>query len=145
MKRRDFNDRHLFLDTNILFDAVLAGRPESDEACRVLQRCNSGTGDMAFAASTSLKDVYYIMAKRVGKKEALEAIKHLMDLIVVAPISFEDCDISLNSNEPDFEDGLIRACAELNDADIILTRDKAAFQKSFVRSMTCAEYLAIAV
>lgn len=99
---------------------------------------------MALTASLSLKDVYYVLAKKKGKAAARTAVKYLMDLVVVAPITFEDCDISLNSNEPDFEDGLIRACAELNGADIILTRDKAAFQKSFVRSMTCAEYLAIA-
>ena len=45
------------------------------------------------------------------------------------------------SLEPDFEDGLIRACAELNDVDVILTRDADAFRRSKVRAMTCAEYL----
>ena len=43
--------------------------------------------------------------------------------------------------EQDFEDGLIRACAELNDVDVILTRDADAFKRAKVRAMTCAEYL----
>ena len=52
--------------------------------------------------------------------------------------------MALNSDEPDFEDGIIRACAELNGADFIITRDKAAFAHSKVRSVTAAEYLEIA-
>lgn len=45
--------------------------------------------------------------------------------------------------EPDFEDGLVRAAAELNDVDFILTRDARAFKRSRVRAVTCAEYLEI--
>ena len=45
--------------------------------------------------------------------------------------------------DSDFEDGLIRACAELNDVDVILTRSADAFKRSKVRAMTCAEYLEI--
>ena len=44
-------------------------------------------------------------------------------------------------NEPDFEDDLVRAVAELEGADFIITRDSAAFAKSKVKSVTAAEYL----
>lgn len=44
---------------------------------------------------------------------------------------------------PDFEDGLVRAVAELNDVDFTLTRDARAFRRSRVRAVTCAEYLEI--
>ena len=67
-----------------------------------------------------------------------------MGLLVIAPVDAEVCDLALNSNEPDFEAGIIRACAELNDADFIITRDKAAFANSKVRSVDAAEYLQIA-
>lgn len=141
--RRNFIDRRLFLDTNILLDAVCKERPECQEARRVLQRCNGG-GDMAFAASVSFKDVYYVLTKRYGRNAALGALKYLMDLVIIAPISAEDCEMSYRSDEPDFEDGLVRACAELNDADFILTRDADAYKYSSVRSVTCSEYLHIA-
>ena len=52
--------------------------------------------------------------------------------------------MALNSGEPDFEDGIVRACAELNRADFIITRDKATFAHSKVRSVTASEYLEIA-
>lgn len=50
---------------------------------------------------------------------------------------------SAESDESDFEGGLIRACAELNDVSFILTRDGAAFRRSRVRAVSAKEYLEI--
>ena len=76
-----------------------------------------------------------------GEAQARRAIEWLRELLVIAPLGAEECELSLASGEPDFEDGLIRACAELNDVDVILTRDAGVFKRSKVRAMTCAEYL----
>lgn len=135
----------MLLDTNVLLDAVIAGRPESDEACRVLELCNGG-GDAAFACSLSLKDVYYVLERYYDEARARQAVELLAGLVAIVPVGVEECDLSLRGNEPDFEDGLVRACAELNDMDFILTRDATAFERSKVRSVACAHYLdAIAV
>ena len=139
---RNFNDRRLLFDTNVLLDALVAGRPQSQEAWDVLVRCNGG-GDMGVVTAGSLKDVYYVLCRGGHGQEARLAIKDLMDLLVIVPVGAEECDLSIRSNEPDFEDGLIRACAELNDVDFILTRDADAYRRSKVRAVTCAEYLEI--
>lgn len=94
-------------------------------------------------APMSLKDAYYVLGEQHGKEDARRLIRYLMDLVVVVLFGQEECVRSLNSNEPDFEDGLIRAGAELNDVDFILTRDTQAFQKSKVRAVSCVEYLEI--
>lgn len=96
------------------------------------------------ACSLSLKDVYYITSKIYGEDKARELVRSLMRLLVIAPVDAEVCNMALASNEPDFEDGIIRACAELNGADFIITRDAAAFANSKVRSVTATEYLQIA-
>lgn len=140
---RDYNSRRLLLDTSIILDLVASGRPQRNEARAVIKRCNGG-GDMGLVASTSLKDAYYVLTKIYGEERAREAIEHLMGLLVIVPVAGEECDMSLRSNEPDFGDGIIRACAELNDVEFILTRNAAAFKKSYVRSMDCASFLAIA-
>ena len=134
---------NVLLDTNILLDAVVAGRPEHAEALDVIDRCN-GLGDTGMASALSLKDVYYILSRQYDKARAREAIRRLMGLVIIAPVSAEECDEALRSDEPDFEDGLIRFCAELNGADFIITRDADAFATSPVRSVTAAEYLDIA-
>ncbi|WP_273383396.1 hypothetical protein [Enorma phocaeensis] len=66
-----------------------------------------------------------------------------MGLRVIASVGAEECELSVRSGESDFEDGLVRACAELNDVDFILTRDERAFRTSRARTLTCGEYLGL--
>ena len=124
---RDFNSRRLLFDTGVLLDAVCKERPQSAEACEVLRRC--------------LKDAYYVLQRQYNEVQARRSVEWLRELLVIAPMGAEECELSLGCGESDFEDGLIRACAELNDVDVILTRDVDAFKRSKVRAMTCAEYL----
>lgn len=133
----------LFLDTNILLDCVDPRRDGHADARALISRCNVG-GDMAIASAHSFNDVYYIMSKVYGEPSAREAAQLLTELVVVGPIGPEETLLALDSNEPDFEDGLVRACAELNDADFIISRDAKAFEKAKLRKLTAAEYLAIA-
>ncbi len=126
-RKLDFNARRILFDTNILLDAIDERRPESQEACFALRQCNGG-GDLGLVTSGSLKDVYYVLSKRFGEKKARKAVSLFLDLLVVASVGEEECLVAMKSNEPDFEDGQVRAAAELNDVSII------------VRTMTCAEY-----
>ena len=132
----------LLFDTNVLLDAIVPGRPQSEEAYRVLELCNGG-GDLGFACSLSLRDVYYVLERYYDEHTARRGVEALAGLVAIAPVGTEECYLSLQGNEPDFEDGLVRACAELNDIDFILTRDDKAFGRSKVRKVTCAQYLAI--
>ena len=139
---RDFSSRRLLFDTNVLLDAVCRERPQSAEACEVLRRCNGG-GDLGLVAVGSLKDAYCVLRRQYGEARARRSIEWLRELLVIAPMGAEECELSLGCGEQDFEDGLIRACAELNDVDVILTRDADVYKRSKVRAMTCAEYLGL--
>jgi predicted nucleic acid-binding protein len=134
---------HLLIDTNILLDAIDPSRPDSNSARELLDRC-SGWGELGMACASSFTDTYYISRKLYGEARGRTIVRHLMSLLAIAPVDAEVCDMALNSDEPDFEDGVIRACAELNGADFIITRDRAAFAHSKIRSVTAAEYLEIA-
>ncbi len=136
---RDCGNR-LLIDTNVALDLLSPGRPQFEEANRVAELCNGG-GDIGFITAGAIKDAYYVLCKCCGKETAREAVATLMDLFAIAPLAAEECDLSLRCGEPDFVDGLVRACAELNDIDFILTRDAAAFKGSKVRAMDCADYL----
>lgn len=134
------NGNKVFFDTNILLDYLDPNRPQSKEADEVVSLCN-GAGDMGVVSPMSLKDVYYILCRAADEPTARSAVEALMDVLVIAPFSAEECELAIHSDEPDFEDGLIRASAELNDADFILTRDTKAFANSKVRAIDCATYL----
>lgn len=133
----------LLIDTNVMLDSVLSGRPGTDDAREVINLCNGG-GELGMGCALSFKDVYYIATKIHGEPWARNAVNRLMGVLVVAPVDAEVLDVASRSNEPDFEGGIVRACAELNGADFIITRDRAAFAKSKVRAVTAAEYSEIA-
>ena len=132
----------LLLDTNVLLDCVDPTRAHHGDARALLEHCNGG-GDMGIASAHSLNDVYYIMSKLYGEPHARQAVRLLCDLVVIGPIGAEETLTALDSNEPDYEDGLVRACAELNDADFIISRDAKAFERATIRKLTAGEYLAI--
>ena len=131
-------------DTNALLDAVDPTRPLSEEACKAIMLCNEGFEIRGYTCPLSLKDTYYILTKAWGEKLAREAVGWLSGLLIVVPVSAEECDMALRGGEPDFEDGLIRATAEIEGMDYIITRDKAAFAGSSVKAVTAAEFVALA-
>lgn len=137
-----YNARRLLFDTNVLLDAIDARRPQSREAQDVLLLCNSGEA-MGLVTPGTLKDVYYILTKQFDEPHARRTVSVLIDMLVILPVEAECCVRAATSAEPDFEDGLLRAAAELNEIDFILTRDARAFRGSTIRSVTCAEYLEI--
>ena len=130
----------VLLDTNILLDVLVEGRPEHDYAWELLRWCN-GSGDMGMACTVSFKDAYYVLQRDLTEADARAAVKKLMDFLVIAPLDAEATLEAIESNEPDFEDGLVRRCAELNDADFIITRDKKAFNGSWIRTFTAREFM----
>ena len=64
-----------------------------------------------------------------------------MDLFEAVPVDEPLCRVALLSDEPDFEDGVIRACAESAPVDFIVSRDEGAFARSSIRRLSAQEYL----
>lgn len=135
----------VIFDTDVLLDALDPKRPESDEVCQALEKCSgySGTGIFGMACALSLKDVYCVFSRMHDAQAAREAIRHITKLLAIVPTSAEECLMALDLNEPDFENAIVRAAAELNDADFIITRNKAAYGTSKVRSVTAYEFIQI--
>lgn len=124
----------LLLDTNFLLDLLVVDRPGSDEAAIVARMIDNGRFEAAVSAG-SLKDVYYVGCKYADESVVRGMIEAFMDAYSALAVDDTVCRIALKSNEPDFEDGVIRAIAETAEVDVIVTRDTAAFAQSLVRSM----------
>ena len=61
---------------------------------------------------------------------------------VVSACSLKDAYYILTKQaEPDFEDGCIRAMAERAGVDFIITRDRAAFVRSTIKTFSPAEFI----
>lgn len=132
--------KKLLIDTNILLDAAMDERPQWRAAALLMDEFAYGEAE-GYISALSLKDVYYVLTKYADEKAAREFICAAMDLFNVVEVSTSTCRTAASSNEPDFEDGLVRACAESIPVDFIISRDEKAFAKSPVKRLSAQEYL----
>lgn len=132
----------LLLDTNILIDYMIESRPQHDSAHALFSRLGHGM-DEGYVSAGALKDVYYITRKAFDDETARWYLRRFALVLTILPIGLRESLRALNSDESDYEDGLVRAVAELNAIDFIITRDDAAFERSTIRSMTAQHYLEI--
>lgn len=125
----------LLLDTNVLLDFMVPERPESNAAVEVIRRCANGT-DTGCVCAGSLKDAYYVACKYLGEQAARDFVRAFLDALNVIALDEATCRIAASSDESDFEDAIIRATAENMRANLILTRDERAYERSAVRAIT---------
>ncbi len=130
----------ILIDTNFLLDCIVDGRPGSESALKLFDLVSQGNID-AIVSPTSLNDFYYITRKDVSERNRRDFISLFIDVFVVADIGRLICETALLSDEPDFEDGILRAIAEAEDCTCIISRDLRAFKGSKVSRMTAEEYL----
>ena len=92
----------------------------------------------------SFTDYYYI-ARDVKAPIRQDFMTLFLDTCEIAVLDEQLLRKALYSSEPDFEDGVIRACAEAWKADFIITRDVKAFDRGLVSAVSAADYLASVV
>ena len=130
----------VLLDTNVLLDFFEAPRPEHETSRKLLATLQEN-GVTAYVAGTSLKDVYYIVSRRLNEPAARKAVTSILDTMSIVPIDNVCCRLALNNGEPDFEDGIIRAAAEIAQVDYLISRDARAFAGSRVPHISPADAL----
>lgn len=137
--------RRVLLDTNVLLDYLDARRSEHETA-RSLARAILSHGGSPVAPASSYKDVYYILQRSLGsERDARALVKGLVECVPITPIDLHGTDLApaAASDEPDFEDGLVRRLAERERVVAIVTRDASAFRSSFVPVFDPREFLGL--
>lgn len=131
------------MDTNVLIDLLDGRRPMNKVVLRLVQLAEEGPL-VLYIPVLSLKDAYFILRRQKMSDAAIrENFRMIINLAntVIADMSARDALDSLNGNEPDFEDGLIRAVAERLGVDAIISRDVDAFKNSPIPRISPAEAL----
>lgn len=132
----------LFLDTNYLLDEMMSGRPGSDDAVALTQKAAAGLV-LCAVSSTSLSDAYYVSRRALTEGQRRAWLAFFLDAFEVVAPDADTCRSALLSDEPDYEDGVIRALAERHGADYIVSRDERAFGGSSVPRVSAEEFLAL--
>lgn len=108
-------------DTNVILDAIMA-RPDMEAATRLLRAVAEEKIEGVITANT-ITDIYYIARKKIGDKNAREAIFELLSIFDVAAVDGSICMDALSLPMADYEDAIMAVCADRNFAGYIATRD----------------------
>ena len=116
----------VMIDTNVWVDVVL-NRPAFVERSKAaLMACLEENIEMLMPA-TSLKDVFYFATRSAGSDAGYRAIELLLEIATPVQVDAIVCDKAQYLEKPDYEDGIVSACALIEKADAIITRDEGSF------------------
>ena len=109
-------------DTNIILDALIAGRPCARDAQRLIMEAakENLTG---LITANSAADIYYIARKYLGDADTRQALRNLLTVFEVASVGKDECFGALELPMRDIEDALLTDCAVNIKADYIVSRD----------------------
>lgn len=126
----------LLFDSNALIYWVYPDSPHHDEVSDLLHRALT-EGVSVYALSSSLNEIYYALHRHymteADARDSIREIAEVFDLVDLTGLLVFD---ALDSDEPDYEDGLVRAAAEALQVDAIVSYDKKAFRGSVIPALT---------
>lgn len=131
--------KKVMIDTNVLLDLGLE-RDGHDDALGVVFACQE-EGITMYMCATSTKDVFYWMAKAYGADEAYLQMARLLRFTRIATVDDIACKLGLGFERPDYEDGIVTACALAEQVDAIVTRDKKSFEGHSFAKYTPQEFV----
>ena len=132
----------VLIDTNVALDVLLnnAGLVAGSKAVFKLAEHKRITG---YISASAITDIFYISQKKLGKKAAKEAIKHMLNIYYPATVTDEDIYKALDLTWDDFEDSVQFTVGEGLCADYIVTRNTQDFSSGHIPAVTPEQFIQI--
>lgn len=132
----------LLLDINVLLDVLLGREPWADAAARLLTAVEGGEAS-GFVAGHTITTIYYVVAQARDRRTAKRAVRDLLVIVDVVPVTAQDFDEALALSMTDFEDAVQAAAAIRIEADYIVTRNEKDFRSVDIAAADAATVLAL--
>lgn len=130
----------LFIDSDILLDAVLMRSPHDQFAAQVLSLTDRRNYSLCISAH-SLLNVYYFTHKEAGRAAAIKSVGILEEKLKVLPTGSQAIRQALSSDFKDVEDAVQYMLAIEGKCQLIITRNLKDYNKSRIPVMTAEQYL----
>ena len=116
----------LFIDTNVVMDAIVPGRSGEKEALDIISLGKHPEIRLRIL-SLSIANIVYLAHKYLPKSSIIEYVKRIYREWKIIPLGDMDIDFAMKSDCPDFEDALQISAAEM-ESDVIVTNNKKHFE-----------------
>jgi predicted nucleic acid-binding protein len=132
--------KKVLIDTNIALDILLNRSTfyANSAAVFVLAEKKIISG---YVSTTSITDIFYITRKDLGKINARNAIKHLLNVFFPATVTGSDIYKALELEWDDFEDSVQFAVGESLSVDYIVTRNTQDYSSGTIAAVTPEQFL----
>ena len=131
----------VLLDTDIILDYLSASRACHSDAVILLESLLDSPNMDPVVLASCIKDAYYILVRHYGNEAIVRDRLHgFCDVVEPVDLAAEMLFDAFDSDEPDMEDGIVRACAERVGAVAIVTRDRDAFRNAKIPAVDAKEF-----
>lgn len=132
----------VYIDSDVILDYLYEREPFSSNAKIIIALIEKKviTG---YISSLILWNIYYVLSKYLGEKEARKKIKLFRSIIEIIAIDGKIIDQGLNSNIRDFEDSIQYHAARSSDIDFLITRNKKDYPKTGLSILNPDEFIKI--
>lgn len=134
---------NVFIDTNVLLDALLQREPHLRAAAEIWSLVDAGKV-AGYVSAISLNNAYYLIRRQENRATAREAMRLMMRAFSVVPLDESVIEKSTRAAIDDFEDAIQYYSALAVRARYLVTRDSAHFPKRGVEIVSPEHFLAIA-
>ena len=122
--------RHLFLDTNVVFDYLGRREPNGVAAVALFQAAYDGQVTL-HVSSLSFSHVFYTLRKQFGAGPAREMLRKIARLVQVTAVDAAVVEAALESAFTDVEDAMQHfAALNVPGVEAIVTGDPKGFKES---------------
>ena len=132
----------VLIDTNVIMDILLHNTTFIENSRLVLEYAEKKQF-IAYISASAVTDIFYISQKKLGKKTAREAIKHLMHIFYPATVTDQHIYQALDLDWEDFEDSVQFIVGESLSVDYIVTRNVSDFSFSSILAKTPEQFIEI--
>ena len=129
----------IFVDANVILDALLERKPFVDDSKAFLALCSKRK---AALAPHTVTNPFYLLRKEFSKPERKAMLLGVLSYIDIVPTGRHQIIQALQNDAiDDFEDALQLECAKEFNADFIVTRDPEHFIKSEIETISPSEFV----
>lgn len=120
----------VFIDTNILLDALFGRVPYAESALQILNLATENKIELCFSTLSIANAIYIAKKYDVPIEDVKASLLEMHSFIEFVPLSEKNVVLQLQDGWKDFEDSLQNGCAMECGADLIVTRNCKDFKKS---------------
>jgi predicted nucleic acid-binding protein len=130
----------VLFDTNIVLDLLLARTPFVGPATELFGMVEKARIEGLLCATT-ITTVDYLLTQAMSRPDAHRALRKLLALFEIAPVTRAVLEEALKSTLADFEDAVLDQAGRLAGAEVIITRNQKDFRHASVKTLGPDEFL----